>query len=170
VIGRFGFDSKALAGVVALLLAGAGPPAALGARTAQVGQAAPTFLVDTLEGGSITGSFGGKPAFINVFATWCPPCRSEIPMIVTESKQYQGRIAFLFVDEQEAPTRVKKFIQQFGLAPPIGLDEGQFAATYGVGALPESIFISRRGIVQLIYRGPIPANVLADELSKLAAQ
>jgi cytochrome c biogenesis protein CcmG, thiol:disulfide interchange protein DsbE len=152
----------------ALLLAAARPFGAAGASIAQVGQAAPSFYVDTLDGSSVTSDFHGKPAYINVFATWCPPCRSEIPRIVQTSKQYQGRIDFVFVDEQEVPSRVKAFTQQFGMLAPIGIDQGQFAATYGVGALPVSIFIDRQGVVSFIYRGPIPQNVLDDELSKLA--
>lgn len=152
-----------------VLLPAASRPLAA-AEVVQVGQAAPSFFVDTLDGSSVTNDFHGKPAYINVFATWCPPCRSEIPRIVQTSKQYQGQIDFLFVDEQEVPSRVKSFTQQFGMVAPIGIDQGQFAATYDVGALPVSIFINRQGIVSFIYRGPIPQNVLSDELSKLAGK
>lgn len=162
-----GWGAPAAAACV-LLLAASRPLAAAG--IAQVGQAAPSFNVDTLDGNSATSDFHGKPAYINVFATWCPPCRSEIPRIVQTSKQYQGQIDFLFVDEQEVPSRVKTFTQQLGMIAPIGIDQGQFAASYGVGALPVSIFINRQGIVSFIYRGPIPQSILSDELSKLAGK
>jgi thiol-disulfide isomerase/thioredoxin len=164
---RWGWGGPA-ALTCALLLAATRPLGAAGPGIAQIGQAAPSFYVDTLDGSSVTSDFHGKPAYINVFATWCPPCRSEIPRIVQTSKQYQGRIDFLFVDEQEVPSRVKTFTQQFGMIAPIGIDQGQFAATYGVGALPVSIFIDRQGIVSFIYRGPIPQSVLDEELAKLA--
>ena len=136
---------------------------------ATVGKPAPPFLLDTLSGDSLAADFKGKPAFINVFATWCPPCRSEIPEIVRESARYDGRVTFIFVDEQESPNRVKAFVKQHAMPDPIGIDQGQFAATYGAGSIPESIFIDRHGIVRMVYKGPIPKSVLAGELAKLAA-
>jgi cytochrome c biogenesis protein CcmG, thiol:disulfide interchange protein DsbE len=162
----------ALAGIACMAIPAAMRPLdARGASVARVGQPAPSFEVDSLDGNSLSSAFGGKPAFINVFASWCPPCRDEIPSIVKQSKAYAGRITFMFVDEQEAPSRVKAFANEVGMAPPVvGIDEGQFAATYGVGALPVSIFIDRNGVVQSIYRGPIPKDVLTAGLSKLAAR
>jgi cytochrome c biogenesis protein CcmG, thiol:disulfide interchange protein DsbE len=143
--------------------------AAAASGVAAMGKPAPAFMVDGLDGGTITADFHGKPAYINVFATWCPPCRGEIPRIVRAARQYDGRITVLFVDEQESPGRVQSFVRTFGMAQPIAIDQGQFAATYGLGSIPLSVFIDRHGIVRLIYRGPIPNNVLVRELSVLAS-
>lgn len=164
--------ARALFGIVvlgALWLAAARPLAASSADVVQIGESTPAFLIDTLDGGSITANFHGQPAYINVFATWCPPCRREFPAILEQTKQYRDRIAFLFVDEQEPPSRVKSFTLQLGVPTPVAVDRGQFAATFNVQGLPESIFIDRHGIVRYIYRGTIPDAVLASELSKLAA-
>lgn len=153
----------------ALGLAAARLPAQGNATAAQVGQAAPAFLLDTLDGSSMTGNFDGRPAYINVFATWCPPCRGELPSIVQKARQYRDRIVFVFVDEQEPAKTVQSFAQRFGVGPPVAVDRGQFAATFAVGGLPESIFIDRHGVVQYIYKGLIPESVLGDELARIAS-
>ena len=157
-----------LAAFAAITLA-AVRPAAVRGDALQVGESAPAFLINTLDGASITSDFQGRPAFINVFATWCPPCRRELPAIVEQSKQYRDKIVFVFVDEQEPAAVVKQFVASFGLSTPVAVDRGQFAATFDVGGLPWSIFIDRHGIVRYIYRGGIPAKILGNQLSTLAS-
>jgi cytochrome c biogenesis protein CcmG, thiol:disulfide interchange protein DsbE len=160
--------SRALFIALAVALAVLRSPAAR-SDILEVGQSAPAFLINTLDGTSVTGNFNGRPAYINVFATWCSPCRVEFPAIVEQTKQYGDRIAFLLVDEQESANTVKTFAREFGVVAPVAVDRGQFAAAFDVGGLPWSIFIDRHGIVRYIYRGRIPANVLGDQLSKLAS-
>jgi cytochrome c biogenesis protein CcmG, thiol:disulfide interchange protein DsbE len=143
--------------------------AAAAAGVAAMGKPAPAFMVDALDGSTITADFHGKPAYINVFATWCPPCRGEIPRIIRAARQYHGRVTVIFVDEQESPGRVQSFVRTFGMGAPVAIDQGQFAATYGLGSIPLSVFIDRHGIVRLIYRGPIPNGVLHHELAILAS-
>jgi thiol-disulfide isomerase/thioredoxin len=162
--------SRALFPILALCAAAlaAAPPAVGRERGLQVGAAAPEFLIDTLDGISMTSDFHGKPAYINVFATWCPPCRRELPAIVQRAKQYRDRVVFLFVDEQEPSSRVKSFASTFGVTP-VAVDLGQFGATFNVQGLPESIFIDRHGVVRSVYRGTIPDDVLAGELAALVS-
>jgi cytochrome c biogenesis protein CcmG/thiol:disulfide interchange protein DsbE len=155
--------------LVAVALAAARPPAVTRASTLETGDVAPAFVLDTLDGKTLDGDFHGSPAYINVFATWCTPCRREFPAIARQAQQYRDRIAFLLVDEQESASRVKSFAVQLGVAAPVAVDGGQFAATFDVRGLPESIFIDRQGIVRYIYRGTIPDDVLAGELSALAS-
>lgn len=163
---------RTILGTVALLavaLAAARSPAVTRAGTLSVGDFAPAFVLDTLDGKSLDGNFHGSPAYINVFATWCSPCRREFPAIAQQAQQYHDRIAFLLVDEQEAASRVQSFATQLGVPAPVAVDRGQFAATFDVRGLPESIFIDREGVVRYIYRGIIPDGVLAAELSALAS-
>lgn len=163
---------RAVLGIVALLavaLVSARSPAITRAGNLQVGDLAPAFAVDALSGGSLDGDFHGRPAYINVFATWCSPCRRELPAILRQAQEYRDRIAFLLVDDQEPASRVKSFALELGIAAPVAVDRGQFAATFDVRGLPESIFIDGRGVVRYIYRGTIPDDVLAGELSTLAS-
>jgi cytochrome c biogenesis protein CcmG/thiol:disulfide interchange protein DsbE len=155
--------------LVTVALAGANVPERGRAGNVAVGDLAPPFAIDTLDGRSITADFHGKPAYINVFATWCSPCQRELPSILAQTKRYGGNIATLLVDEQEPESVVKAFVQRFDIATGVAVDGGQFAATFNVGGLPESIFIDRKGIVRYIYRGLIPPDVLVSELSKLAS-
>ena len=162
--------SVALVLLAAVALSGAGMVKRGLAGNVTVGQSAPAFAIDTLDGRSITADFHGKPAYINVFATWCSPCRRELPSIAAQTKRYGASIATLLVDEQEPEKVVKAFLQRFDVDAGVAVDPGQFAATFGVGGLPESIFIDRRGIVRYIYRGAIPPEVLAQQLSVLGTQ
>jgi cytochrome c biogenesis protein CcmG, thiol:disulfide interchange protein DsbE len=129
----------------------------------------PRFLIATLDGRSVTTDFNGQPAYINVFATWCSPCRRELPSIVGLAKHYRDRIAFLFVDEQESPALVKSFASSFGVAGPVAIDRGQLAAALDVRGLPWSIFVDRNGKVQYVYPGSIPLSVLREQLSELVS-
>ena len=155
--------------LVAVALAAERSPAVTRADTLSVGDFAPAFALDTLDGKSLDGNFHGSPAYINVFATWCSPCRREFPAIARQVQRYRDRIAFLLVDEQESISSVQSFALQLGVTAPVAVDRGQFAATFDVRGLPESIFIDRQGIVRYIYRGIIPDGVLAGELSALAS-
>lgn len=152
--------------ITAIAVAAARPVAVQG-DTFQIGQTAPSFLIATLDGESVTGDFHGKPAYIDVFATWCPPCRSELPAILNMAKEYRDRIDFLLVDERESTASVKTFASSLGGMAPVAVDRGEFAAAFNVGGLPWNIFIDRHGVVRYVYRGRIPADVLSDQLSKL---
>jgi cytochrome c biogenesis protein CcmG, thiol:disulfide interchange protein DsbE len=161
--------SRALLGIVALgaIAIVAARPVAVRSDAVQVGEAAPSVLIATLDGQSVTADFHGLPAYINFFATWCEPCRGELPAIVDQAKQYRDRVVFLFVDEQESATLAKGFVSPLRGIARIAVDRGQFAAAFDVGGLPWSIFIDRHGIVRYIYRGRIPPAILGDQLSKL---
>lgn len=152
---------------IASLAVGATRPLPVQGDTFQIGQTAPSFLIATLDGASVTGDFHGKPAYIDVFATWCAPCRSELPSILNMAKAYRDRIDFLLVDEQESTASVKSFASSLDGMAPVAVDHGAFAAAFAVGGLPWNIFIDRHGIVQYVYRGRIPGDVLSDQLSKL---
>jgi thiol-disulfide isomerase/thioredoxin len=137
---------------------------AWGARAAQTGRPAPAFLLDTIDGGTLThADIAGQVTYINVFATWCPPCKGEIPRLVRTSRRYPN-VRFIFIDEQESPSVVKRFIKRYGIRSTVAIDSGQFAATYGALPIPESIVIDKRGIVRLLYRGPIPQALLEEKL------
>jgi thiol-disulfide isomerase/thioredoxin len=134
------------------------------------GAAAPKFLLASGSGDAYTlASFAGKPLVINVFASWCPPCRLELPGIVASARANHGRIAFLGVDEQEPLTMGEAFARTMRIPYPIAFDHGQFAATYGAQALPETVFIDRRGRIAAIVHGPIGARELARDLAQIAA-
>lgn len=151
--------------LAAMLLAmAASPQAATPAGIARVNAPAPLFLLDTLDGRTLThADIAGRPTYINVFATWCPPCQSEIPRLVRAASSHRD-VRFIFVDEQESPSAVERFVRRYAIPGDVAIDQGQFAATYGAMPIPESILIDSRGIVRMLYRGPIPQELLQKVL------
>lgn len=111
----------------------------------------------------------GKPLYINVFATWCPPCRVELPKIVRSYERFKTQVNFLGVDEQEPAGTLEPFRRSMGIHYPIAIDQGQMEASYRARSVPTSVFIDRRGIVRALYRGPISDSLLQQYLELIAA-
>src|SRR5579864_4343681 len=83
---------------------------------AAVGRPAPAFAATQLDGKKILlRQFAGRPLFVNFFATWCPPCKLELPEIVRRYPQYRKRVTFLGLDQQESPDLIKPFLRQFSI-------------------------------------------------------
>ncbi|MDQ2858306.1 MAG: TlpA family protein disulfide reductase [Candidatus Eremiobacteraeota bacterium] len=140
-----------------------------GTLVATVGKPAPAFALEDLLGAPLTSwMLRGKPLFINVFATWCAPCRLEVPQIVQSHAEFASRIQYLGVDEQEPAGTIRPFARRMGMRYTLAIDEGQMEASYRAHSVPTSIFIDRRGIVRAIYRGPIPAQELRKNLTLVA--
>ncbi|MGD0475259.1 MAG: TlpA disulfide reductase family protein [Candidatus Velthaea sp.] len=137
---------------------------------ATVGKPAPAFVLEDLSGAPVSSaSLHGKPLYINVFASWCPPCRVELPAIVRGYSRFKAKVAFLGVDEQEPAEKIQPFRRAMGIRYPIAIDQGQMEASYRAHSVPTSVFIDRRGIVRALYRGPIPPPLLQKYLELIAA-
>ncbi|MBV8667680.1 MAG: TlpA family protein disulfide reductase [Candidatus Eremiobacteraeota bacterium] len=153
-----------IASLVALVVTSIGPSRA--AQIAQIGKAAPAFSYTALDGKRQTSAqFRGRPVFVNFFATWCPPCKLELPNIVKDYPAYRGRVIFLGLDQEESPELVRPFLKQYEIQYQIGIDEGQVGADYGVAAIPQSVFIDRHGVVRAIWRGYMPPKILSQNLA-----
>lgn len=138
-----------------------------------VGRAAPDFRLETLDGSSVRLSdFQGKLVLINFWASWCPPCRQEMPGIVQAYNQNKDRgFVVLSVDEQEDNGTVQRFADQFAMDFPIALDvTGQVGKAFRAGTqFPTSVWVDQRGIVQEVKYGPMDDAFLAQKLSGLPA-
>jgi len=133
-----------------LLIGGCSSP------SAQVGKRAPDFQLPNLEGESVSLSdFQGKPVLLNFWATWCGPCRQEIPLIqgIFEERLDTG-LVILTVNIGEAPSAVNNFMQSANFSFPVLLDTNQdVALEYNIRAIPTSFFINEDGIIQAIKVG-----------------
>ncbi len=158
-------------GTASVFAAGPGPgPAEAAALVATVGQRAPSFVLEDLNGAPVSArALFGKPLYINVFATWCPPCRAELPAIVRSYSRFKGKVRYLGVDEQEPAEKIEPFTRTMGIRYPIAIDQGQMEASYRAHSVPTSVFIDRHGIVRALYRGPIPPALLQKYLALIAA-
>jgi thiol-disulfide isomerase/thioredoxin len=143
-------------------------PAASG-PIARVGAPAPEFRIDALDGTKIDfAQYHGRPVMLNFFATWCPPCKLELPYIVRSYPAYASRVAYLGIDEQESPKAVEAFARKEGMTYRLGIDQGNVAAQFAVGAIPVSVFVDAGGIVRAINRGYLTPTLLRQDLGLIA--
>jgi peroxiredoxin len=144
------------------------------APSTDVGRAAPDFLLRTPDGGELRFSdLRGKPVLVNFWASWCTPCRQEMPEIVRAyDASAADRLMVVAVDLQENAAQVREFAAEFGMDFPIVIDRtGQVAEAWRIGGpvegIPSSYFIDTEGIVQARVFGPMDAERIEQELAKI---
>jgi cytochrome c biogenesis protein CcmG, thiol:disulfide interchange protein DsbE len=131
--------------------------------TAQVGQAAPDWSDPLVSGsGSVTmAQLRGKPVFMDFFATWCPPCNAEAPMVNAAYKQYAAQgLQVIGVDVQENAQKAKQFVDAHKLTYPAVVDSGTLSDQYRINGMPVGVFIDRTGVVRKIVVGQLSPQQL----------
>jgi len=134
---------------------------------------APDFTLDTLQGEKVTLSdLRGKSVLINLWATWCPPCRAEMPALENAYKQYKDSeviILGLNVTNQDSEKDIPPFVNEFGLTFPILLDrDGSVSALYQLKGLPTTFFVNRAGIIRTVaVGGPMSETFIRSKLEAL---
>ncbi len=150
----------------------AGHPASQGSAP-QVGFMAPDFTLNTLQGYPITLSgLRGQAVLINLWATWCPPCRAEMPVIESLYREYReaGLVVLgINVTYQDDPFAIPPFVEEYDLTFPILLDEtGLVSNAYQLRSLPSSYFIGRDGIIaEVVIGGPMSEALLRTRLEQI---
>lgn len=128
-----------------------------------VGELAPDFTGTTLDGEIITlSSLKGKLVLVNVFASWCGPCRIEAPHLVEVYNAIdREQFEFIGLNLQETPEAVEFFRDEFFIDFPLVLNEGGgLTNIYRPVGLPTTWFIDRDGIVRFVFSGPMTKEVL----------
>jgi peroxiredoxin len=123
----------------------------------EVGRPAPDFAFTTLDGRNVRLSeLRGKVVFVNLWATWCPPCREEIPsMVALYSRFREQGLEILAVSEDREAEPVRRFMRQYGISFPVGLDaERKVYQLYRATGVPETHLIDKRGVLQASQLGP----------------
>jgi cytochrome c biogenesis protein CcmG, thiol:disulfide interchange protein DsbE len=131
---------------------------------------APDLALRQLDGTSLAlHDLRGQVVLINIWATWCPPCRAEMPAIQQAYASYRDRgLVVLAINQREDATTITPFLEQHGLTFPTLLDhDGQASATYQASALPSSFFVDRRGVIRAVYHGPMPPRVINGIVEQL---
>jgi len=101
----------------------------------------------------------GKVIAIDFWATWCGPCRMEMPKLQQIYNDYKARgLVFVAVNLQESPDKVKAFLEELKLDVPVALDaEGKVAELYAISGLPTLVLIGRDGLISSVHEGYFPA-------------
>jgi len=131
---------------------------------------APDFTLSNLDGTKVTLSdLKGQAVLINVWATWCPPCRVEMPTIQAAYEQYHDQgFTVVAVNLQEDPSAVATFMREQQLTFPALLDsDGQVSRSYQAVSLPSSFFVDRRGVIRAVYHGPMPRSIITGTVEQL---
>ena len=134
-----------------------------------VGKPLPDLHLVTLDGRPASpGQLKGRPALLNVWATWCIPCRAEMPDIEHEARAFGGRVAIVGVDQGEDPATITAFTQGLGITYTIWrIQTDRVDTLLHAPGLPFSIFLDRAGIVRRIYAGQMDRSFIDARLQEL---
>jgi cytochrome c biogenesis protein CcmG/thiol:disulfide interchange protein DsbE len=139
----------------------------------QAGFTAPDFTLETPENVEYSLSkLKGNAVLVNLWATWCPPCRAEMPAIEKMYQEYKDKgfvVLAVNMTYQDDPAAVSPFIRKYGLTFPILLEEtGHIGAAYQLRSLPSSYFINRAGIIQeVVIGGPMSEALLRTRIEQI---
>ncbi len=134
---------------------------------------APDFTLESLSADQILLSdMRGKAIVLNLWASWCPPCRAEMPAlqrVYHENHERELEVLAVNMTAQDSIAAVEAFVQEFNLTFPILLDtSGDVGNTYLMRALPTTFFIDREGVIQrVIVGGPMSEVTLQSTVEQL---
>ena len=137
---------------------------------------APGLNLITLSGEKFSlAEFRGSPVIINFWASWCPPCRAEMPAFQQVFDEYEDLgliIAAVNATNQDSVSEAAAFVSENNLIFPIPLDKtGSVSRSYNLYSLPTTVFIDSQGIIRkIIIGGPIPTALIRVQVEKLVQE
>jgi cytochrome c biogenesis protein CcmG, thiol:disulfide interchange protein DsbE len=164
-----------LAGAAWIWASAAPPGSTTGGRipAPKAGFLAPDFLLKDPQGETLQlAELAGQPVLVNLWASWCPPCRAEMPTMQRVYEEYQDQgfvILAVNATNQDSLNAASNFVESLGLTFPILLDpSGEVSAAYEVRALPTSFFIDREGIIrEVVVGGPMSEALLRIRVQQI---
>lgn len=163
-----GFAALALASILAL--AGCAPATETTRRGIQVGSVAPDVVLQGLDGSTASlDEYRGQVVLLNFWATWCEPCRDEIPDLEAAYQAGQeGGFVVLGLAVEEPQETVAPFVQEMGMTYPVFLDvQGSVKKVFRVSGLPMSLLIDQEGVIRVRHVGHLSSDQLAEYLQDL---
>jgi thiol-disulfide isomerase/thioredoxin len=148
-------------------------PAPAPVSTADIGQMAPPLRLPLVGGGEMDlGAYRGRPVILNFWATWCEPCKAEMPVFERTQQQYRDRgLVVLGVDFQERDEEITAFLNQVGVTFPSLVDRtGEASRQWRATGLPTTFLIDRQGIIRDVRVGAFTDEMLAERLAKILGE
>jgi thiol-disulfide isomerase/thioredoxin len=146
------------------------PEAGIGPRDDNppiVGQPAPDFTLRDLDGEAVTLSdLRGRVVLVNFWATWCRPCKKELPVIQKVADEYPADLVVLAVNWQEDAGDARAYFEDNGLRLRVLLDGGGVYDQYRLRGLPDSFFIARDGTLAAYQFGELSEKKLRERLAQ----
>ena len=151
---------------------------ALDTQSPEKGEPAPDFALTSLDGEQVRLSdLRGTPVVLNFWATWCGPCRDEMPHIQEAYAAGNGAFVVLGVNAEGTPTEMARrlsrdYVDEIGLTFPILLDSPSTEVfdQYRLRGLPDTFFIDREGVIRDVVVGPLSRTALEEKLADLLAR
>jgi len=174
-----GFLAGTLAGLVLLdiigvldirsLFPGSTSESQEGAASYEIGSPAPDFVLEDLSGNPVKLSeLKGRLVVLNFWATWCTPCRTEMPEFQEIYQQNEQDLVVLGINLEQSPGEIQEFISQLKVTYPILLDtDGLVSRLYKVIQLPNTYFIDRQGILRVRHIGFLSSDQFQEYLDKV---
>jgi peroxiredoxin len=138
-----------------------------------IGQAAPSFpIVDLTGKPGALADYRGRIVVLNLWASWCPPCRAEMPDLERLSRAYLKRgVVVLGVDQGEAGPRARDFATSLGITYPVLVDDAQqYGRVYAALGLPTTIVIDANGVVRAGFDGALTYAQMSAAVEPLVAK
>ncbi|MEK4761845.1 TlpA disulfide reductase family protein [Viridibacillus sp. FSL E2-0187] len=139
-----------------------------------IGELAPDFELETLEGKKVKLSdFRGKKVILNFWATWCPPCKAEIPHMQKYYEKYAEEdnfeiVAVNLTSYKESVKYVKKFVKTYEMTFPVLLDtKGEQMDAYEIYVVPTTYYLDTKGVIQKKVRGPVDQDSMRESIKAL---
>ena len=111
----------------------------------------------------------GRPLVVNFWASWCLPCREEMPVLEASWRDYREEVLFVGVNTQErSAAGAQEMMNEFGLTYPNGRDEtNRINIDYGLFGLPETFFLRADGTLQYRHSGPVTQEIMDEQVRAL---
>ena len=158
---------------VATVLQGKSDTAGFSPTSSLVGHHVKGFTLDGLDGGTVTAPWeSGHPAVVIFFASYCGPCRHEMPKVAAYVASHSpSPVDVVAVDAVDQRTAAQAMVKRDKVTFPVGFDPNGTVTTgtFGFATVPESVFVNAKGIVTNVYYGAIPETKLATGIATLKA-
>jgi len=131
------------------------------ASTVKISELAPDFTLKTLDGSNLRlQEYRGQVVLINFWASWCGPCRQEMPILERLHKRYEDAgFTVLGVNVEGEISPAQKIVDKTKVTFPVLIDEGQLVSElYQLEAMPSTVVVDRDGVVRYVHRGYKPGD------------